>query len=501
VPVVRKIGTVLVLTLGVAIAGLPASSAVVGAGAGVGAVTAGNPAAGAVHTARGFSRPAAGRLAVSGGQLWASRYNGPGNSVDQAYSVTVNPDGATVYVTGESVGSATGFDYATIAYDTATGVQLWASRYNGPASGSDIAHSVAVSPDGATEYVTGQSLGSSSGFDYATVAYNAATGKRLWARRYNGPGNGTDIAYSVTVSPDGRAVYVTGQSVGSAGFDDYATVAYDGATGKRLWARRYNGPGSYNEAYSVAVSPTKGTVYVTGQSLGSAGFDYATVAYGAATGQRLWVKRYNGPGNGADYARSVAVSPTEATVYVTGQSYGGAATGYDYATVAYNAATGARRWVSRYNGPASSTDAAYRVAVSPNTATVYVTGYSAGGLSTLADYATVAYNPATGAQLWASRYNGPASRSDAAYSLAVSLDGTAVYVTGGSYGGSTLYDYATVAYDVATGAQLWASRYNGPSSSEDVASAVAVSPTNGTVFVSGESWTPPSDYATVAYHP
>jgi DNA-binding beta-propeller fold protein YncE len=363
---------------------------------------------------------------------------------------------------------------------------------------------VAVSPAGAAVYVTGQSLGSASGFDYATVAYNAATGKQLWASRYNGPGNNTDIAYSVAVSPDGRAVYITGQSVGSTGFDDYATVAYGAATGKQLWASRYNGPGSFNEAYSVAVSPTGAAVYVTGESLGSAGFDYATVVYDAATGKQLWVKRYNGPGNGEDIARSVAVSPTGATVYVTGMSYGGAATGYEYATVAYNAATGARRWVSRYNGPASGGNAAYKVAVNPNGATVYVTGYSSGGTGTVSDYATVAYNAATGAQRWVSRYNGPASRGDAAYSLAVSPDGTAVYVTGGSYGGSaTLYDYATVAYDAATGTHLWASRYNGPSSSEDVAFAIAVSPTNGSVFVTGESLTPPSDwdYATVAYHP
>ena len=32
--------------------------------------------------------------------------------------------------------------------------------------------------------------------DYATVAYDAATGGRLWARRYNGPGNGRDWAVS-----------------------------------------------------------------------------------------------------------------------------------------------------------------------------------------------------------------------------------------------------------------------------------------------------------------
>ena len=56
----------------------------------------------------------------------------------------------------------------------------------------------------------------------------------------------------------------------------------------------------------------------------------------ATPGARLWVSHYNGPGNADDLARSVAVSPSGDAVYVTGNSYGGTATGGDYATVAYN---------------------------------------------------------------------------------------------------------------------------------------------------------------------
>jgi len=33
------------------------------------------------------------------------------------------------------------------------------------------------------------------------VAYEASTGVKLWAKRYNGPGNGDDQAYSVAVPP------------------------------------------------------------------------------------------------------------------------------------------------------------------------------------------------------------------------------------------------------------------------------------------------------------
>ena len=81
------------------------------------------------------------------------------------------------------------------------------------------------------------------------------------------------------------------------------------------------------------------------------------------------------------------------------------------------------------------------MAVSPDGTTVYVTGTSGSDQG----YATVAYSAATGSQLWASRYHGPANDGDACC-VAVSPDGTAVYVTGDSYGGPTDYDYATVAY-------------------------------------------------------
>src|SRR5262245_20818666 len=148
-----------------------------------------------------------------GSQLWVARFHGPSNTGD-ASSVAVSPGGRRVFVTGVSQGSSSGLDYATVAYNAATGARLWVTRYNGPGNGYDTASSVAVGPGGGTVFVTGVSQGSSSGLDYATVAYNAATGARLWVTRYNGPGDGEDGAKSVAVSPGGGMVFVTGYSQG-----------------------------------------------------------------------------------------------------------------------------------------------------------------------------------------------------------------------------------------------------------------------------------------------
>ena len=99
----------------------------------------------------------------------------------------------------------------------------WGAFYDGPRSGLDLANAMAVSPDGSRVYVTGSSHGTkTSNSDYATVAYDAASGRQVWVARYNGPGNGNDFAGGLAVSPDGARVFVTGYSFDLSTSYDYA---------------------------------------------------------------------------------------------------------------------------------------------------------------------------------------------------------------------------------------------------------------------------------------
>jgi outer membrane protein assembly factor BamB len=383
----------------------------------------------------------------TGGTLWASRYNGPGDGDDSAFSVAASADGSKVFVTGNSQGRTGSADYATVAYDAGTGVALWTRRYNGPGDISDSAFSVAASPDGSTVFVTGQSPGATGSSDYATIAYDASTGVSMWTSRYDGPTNGGDVADFVAASPDGSMVLVTGYSLGTTGSYDYATIAYHASTGAPLWVRRYNGPGNGGDvADSVAPSPDGSKVVVTGYSLGATGAsDYATIAYDASTGGTLWTRRYDGPGNGDDFASSVAATPDGSKVVVTGPSTG--ATGSsDYATIAYDTSTGGTLWTRRYDGPGNGDDTAFSVAASPDDSRVFVTGSSEGGTSGN-DYATIAYDASTGASLWIRRYNGPGNGEDSASTIAASPVGSKVLVTGSSQGATSGNDYATIAYE------------------------------------------------------
>ena len=418
---------------------------------------------------------------------WVRRYNGPGNGSDEAYAIAVDGSGS-VYVAGQSIGSGTDWDYATIKYYQ-NGDTAWIRRYNCSANGPDYAEAIDVDVSG-NVYVTGSrcSVGG-TGVDYATIKYYP-NGDTAWVRTYNGPGNDADLGSAIAVDNSAN-VYVTGQSWGGLTGYDYATVKYYSG-GDTAWVRRYNGPGDSSDAASAIAVDGSGNVYVTGLSVGSGTYgDYATIKYNP-NGDTAWVRRYNGPGDSTDWANSIAVD-NSGNVYVTGFSYG-IATSEDYATIKYYP-NGDTAWVRRYNGPASTSDFARAIAVD-NSGNVYVTGLSYGS-GTGEDYCTIKYKP-NGDTAWVRRYNGPGNAGDDAHAIAVDGAGN-VYVTGESFGSGANYDYATIKYD-PDGNVHWVKRYNGPANGHDHSYAMALDGF-ANVYVTGESYGIGTDYdyATIKY--
>ena len=88
-------------------------------------------------------------------------------------------------------------------------------------------------------------------------------------------------------------------------------------------------------------------------------------------------------------------------------------------------------------------DNAAGLAVSADGSTVYVTGTSIANYNAPADYATVAYRATSGAQLWSARYTVTGAQNNAA-GVVVSGGNAVVTGTSGPYGGQS--DFATVAY-------------------------------------------------------
>ena len=316
----------------------------------------------------------------NGDTAWLRTYDGPLHGDDIATAIAVD-DSDNVYVTGRSDSTGTGLDYVTIKYNPNGDID-WISRYNGSENGDEYPSDMAIDSSG-NVYVTGYSAGSGTASDYATIKY-LPNGDTAWVRRYDGPGNGNDRAWDIEIDGSGN-IYVTGQSNGSGTADDYATIKYH-PDGDTAWLRRYNSSGSGNDqAWHMTVDDS-GNVYVTGNSDSTGtGFDYLTIKYDP-NGDTVWVRRYNGPGNAIDRAWAIAVDGS-GNVYVTGRS-GGSGTSDDYATIKYYP-DGDTAWLARYNGPANGNDHAFSMALD-SSGNVYVTGESEGD-GTDYDYCTIKY--------------------------------------------------------------------------------------------------------------
>ena len=450
---------------------------------------------------------AAARHPGPSGVLWTKRYNGPGHLGDEASSVAVSRDGKTVVVTGLSTGASGRKDYATIAYNAATGARLWLRRYGGPGGGQASPSAVAISPSGDKVFVTGRAPVPGGGAhstrsDYVTVAYDLKDGKRLWVSGHNGgPYYAVQRSDVLTVSPDGRTVFVSGPT--NAG---YVTVAYSAASGAQLWVRLDQRGRHFNSFYAasaLAVSPDGRTLLTawTGQPTVKVNPPPAltTIAYRAATGDRLWARSSRATIAEMGGVPAISVSPRGGVVFVSGTRSLGGVHRYGYLTIAYLIASGAQLWASSHLEPGRSSSSASGLAVSPSGTMVYVTGASfnlyhlVGGAPAEA-YITVGYRAATGAQAWVRRHLARYSAQPS--SIAVGRWGR-VYVTGST--GSDAY--ATLAYS-AGGVQLWARRYQGRGHPEASAQWLAVSPTTGVVYVTGyvgTNFKRNFDFLTIAY--
>jgi outer membrane protein assembly factor BamB len=140
---------------------------------------------------------------------------------------------------------------------------------------------------------------------------------------------------------------------------------------------------------------------------------------------------------------------------------------------------GARQlWVARYNDRNDSSDYANTLAVSPDGSTVFVTGHDD------RKWITVAYDARTGARHWTAKYHPALSGANEADGLAVSRDGSRVFVTGGTRSRAIGWDAVTLAYDASTGEQLWEARSTGgPGKAYASAGEPRVSPDGSAVYV------------------
>ncbi|MEW6745097.1 MAG: SBBP repeat-containing protein [Planctomycetota bacterium] len=380
---------------------------------------------------------------ADGNLLWEAVYGGPGNAFDALAAVAVDPQAGRLYVTGQSETKEGYLDYATLALDSRDGRLLWAAPYD-RSGRNDRPADIAVAPMTGRVIVTGGSYDLATGWDFATVAYDSG-GDEVWVARYHDSSYHAEGARALAVGPSGL-VHVTGCGTESSGQTDWISVTYD-PLGAQVWLCGYDGPAhGYDEPVAITVDEA-GIVYVTGRSEGiGTDDDYVTLAYDPLDGSELWVARFNGPANGRD--RPVAIAASSGQVFVTGETVLGDLKAY--ATVAYRARDGAELWTSFYNKNGRAWACARALAVDGARGVLYVTGDEDRSYYTSQDIATVAYAMADGAFLGVATYDGPARQTDIPCAVAVDAYGN-VIVGGSSYGSHTYSDFLTIKYPAFPG--------------------------------------------------
>jgi uncharacterized delta-60 repeat protein len=391
----------------------------------------------------------------AGAQQWVQTYNGTYNSTEYPYAIAVSSAG-DVYIAGYGYNASGGLDMLTLKYNTSGALQ-WAQYYNGPYNSSDYAYDLTIDGSG-NAYTAGYAYGSSGNADMCVVKYNSA-GTFQWVGLYNGPYNSSDYAYSVAVDGSGN-VYMGGYSYqSSTNYYDYTVVKYN-SSGTQQWVGTWNDVNNYYDYGRDVAVDGSGNVYLTGYAYyySTSYVCGVTVKWNSA-GTFQWAVPHQGTGGSSySYYSYYLKCTTAGDVYVAGHGYDNNGGTYSYDLEAFKLNTsGAQQWYYHYNGPYGSTD----YMTSPGnllaldaSGNAYILAYYSyyDASARYYDLTTIKINGSTGAQMWVMYYdNGLGASYPYDYGYWVNVDASNnVYVCGFGYGlnsGTYSYDWTTVKYN------------------------------------------------------
>lgn len=267
----------------------------------------------------------------SGNLVWNKIFNGSSNGEDIGYDLTMDNQN-NIFVTGAVTNVNTGKDGVVIKYDNA-GNQIWVNSYTSQGNFPDLFKRINADTQN-NIYAAGETVSSTSSFDFLTVKYDNA-GNQIWDRTYNGTSNSIDKINDMIIDND--FIYVTGESIGTGTTYDFLTIKYD-LSGNEIWQNRFNGTESRLDVPRAITSDSEGSIYITGQSYSSfSNSDILTLKYDNS-GNQIWTVLFNGEGNHTDDPSAVLVNKT-GDVFVTSTSNGIYLTS-DIVTIKYSQTVG-----------------------------------------------------------------------------------------------------------------------------------------------------------------
>jgi uncharacterized delta-60 repeat protein len=380
-------------------------------------------------------------------ERWVFRYNGLADAADVANAVVYGVDG-NIYVAGYSQGVGTGNDFMVISLNKDTGDTNWVYRYNGPGNGADVAKAVIYGAD-SNIYAAGYSTGSSTGYDFVVFSLNKNIGDTNWVYRYNGPGNGWDRAYAIAWGLDGN-LYAAGYSVGINTHGDFTIISLT-PSGTERWVYQYNGPVDSTDFARTVVYGADGNIYASGYSQRIGGIAKFTVISTTSGGSERWVY--------ADSMEGVAyrlVYGADGNIYAAGYF---SVLYYDIGIVSLTA-SGDERWRYSYAGPPGSSGDdldEIRSIVYGADGNIYAAGVSdSTDWTEPTDAFTVISLTAAGSERWVYRYY--SGLFDWANSIVYGADSN-LYAAGMCFQGTRAFGVISL---TLAGGERWIYRYNSP---------------------------------------
>ncbi|MBL9106235.1 MAG: hypothetical protein JNL82_35255 [Myxococcales bacterium] len=355
----------------------------------------------------------------SGSELWTEYYGGEDAGNARARGVAIDPSGNVVVVGQEFVVGQNANVW--VRKYTPDGDVLWSRAWDGPSSGDDIAHAVAIDQANGEIVLTGEQYQAGEGADIF-VARLAPDGETMW--QITNPGNGFgDVGLGVAIDPEGK-IAVTGSEYKGIGLDNVWTRLMQ-SDGAEIWTDVFDANLGNDRGNAVAFN-LDGDVVVAGSIYVPIGLaDLWLRKYSKADGKVIWTRSSDHMA-GNDMWHAIAID-SDGEIGLVGEVYEVA--GLSAIIAAKYNASGSKLWINYQDSDGGDNDIGHGVAFSADGSLVAV-----GEEYTANDFARawVRKYDSTGAELWTQIHDGQDSGNDIAWAVAVDAAGH-VYAAGEEY--------------------------------------------------------------------
>ena len=248
------------------------------------------------------------RYSFDGQYQWAYSYDGDAHQDDVANAITTD-DYGWLYVTGSvRIGSPLAYkdqDVATIKLNILDGAFGWAKVYDYDTIDQDD-QGLKIQVAKGIVNVAGTSVASGEREDVLALRYQANTGTPLSAYRYAGVGHAEERVLDLAVDADSN-MYICG----STAIEDFGTtdlMVLQFTENGFGWAKTYDGPGGGSDIAN-AIDFNNGNITVAGSMYaGEETGDDVSIMRFYPDGSRAWERSYAAPGlvaeNVVDIARN-----------------------------------------------------------------------------------------------------------------------------------------------------------------------------------------------------